>query len=323
MSSKEFRPGASTLVGYRDEMATPAATPGKRTLTESLPPAAAKSEPKGGGTAKGNDDGGTGDVATGGSGAIKAPGTPQAGDAGKADAGKTDAGKTDAGAKQTTPAVPMDTGGTAFAATHVTPSFVLSESEGARSNSDPATTRTANPTFTGKVVKDGSVWRYQITSAESKGTINLVYYTADHYPAPTPNDDSGDLSNVTKTNYADIITDLKDHRTIVAGNWSSYRRTYLHEHYHWETEWQGQVKAFLITAENEIAKLSSSAATESDASTKLAPKAKKIFDDQMKAARKAYNDLPDTPGSAPYIAGAAGVDALIKRIEAHAKSNSW
>jgi hypothetical protein len=314
MSNKEFRPGASTLVGYGDEVATPAATPGKRTLTESLPPAAAKSEPKGGGTAKGNDDGGTGDVVTGGGGgAIKAPGTPQASEAGKAEAGS----------KQTTPAVPMDTGGTAFAATDVTPSFVLSESEGARSNSDPATTRAANPTFTGKVVKDGSVWRYQLTSVESKGTINLVYYTADHYPAPTPNDDSGDLSNVTKTNYADIIKDLKDHRTIVAGNWSSYRRTYLHEHYHWETEWQGQVRAFLITAENEIAKLSSSAATEADASTELAPKAKKIVDDQMKAARKAYNDLPDTPGSAPYIAGAAGVDALIKRIEAHAKSSSW
>jgi hypothetical protein len=84
-----------------------------------------------------------------------------------------------------------------------------------------------------------------------------------------------------------VEKDLKDHRTIVAGNWSSYRRTYLHEHYHWKTEWQGEVKKFVIKAEDEIAKLSSAAASEADAKAELEPKATKIFNDQMKAARAA------------------------------------
>jgi hypothetical protein len=39
------------------------------------------------------------------------------------------------------------------------------------------------------------------------------------------------------------------------------------------------VKKALTKAEDEIAKLSSAAATEADATTELAPKAKKIFDE--------------------------------------------
>ncbi|HWO17267.1 MAG TPA: hypothetical protein VNO30_00765 [Kofleriaceae bacterium] len=284
MTNKEFRPGRSALTG--DGMAPgPTSAVGKRTLTEALPSTAPKAETKGGGTAK------------------------------------LDAGLGDAKGVE---AAPMDAGGAkAAAAARVVPKFVLSEKEGARSNTKAATTDTDNPTFTGKIVKDGGGWRYQLASVESKGTIDLVYYTADHYPAPTPNDDSGDLSNVTKDNWKDIVKDLKDHRTIVAGNWSSYRRTYLHEHYHWETEWQGEVKKALIKAEDEIAKLSSAAATEADAKAELEPKATKIFNDHMRAARTAYNALPDTPGSAPYVAGAAGVDALVKRVEAHASSQKW
>ncbi len=310
-NTRDVRSGVGSAADRGATAISPMVVPGKRTLTESLPVIEAKPEPKGSGTAK-VDGGG---APEGDAGVAKGPLATSRPTAGKA--GET------AEVTNTPAPVPMDAGTGAVAAKHVKPTFVLNQKEGARSNSAPATTTTDNPTCTGKVVKDGAVWRYQIDSVESKGTIDLVYYTADHYPAPTPNDDSGALSNVTKANHTDIIKDLKDHRTIVAGNWSSYRRTQLHEHYHWETEWQGEVKKELVKAEDEIAKLSSSAATEADATSELAPKAKKIFDDHMKAARNSYNALPDTPGSAPYVAGAAGVDALIARIQAHATSNGW
>jgi hypothetical protein len=283
-NTKEHRPGRSAL-SSDVETATPASPPGKLTLSDSL-----KYEGKDGGPAKGGD------------------------------------GQLDGGGVQGPELIPMNgnpANAAAGAAKHIAPKFVLTEKESARSNTKSATTDTDKPTFTGKVVKDGASWRYQIDSVESKGTIDLVYYTNDHYPAPTPSDDSGALSNVTKANHKDIIKDLKDHRTIVAGSWSSYRRTYLHEHYHWETEWQGEVKKGLIKAEDEIAKLTSSAADAAAAQAELEPKATKIFNDQMAAARTAYNALSDSPGSAPYVAGAAGVDALVKRIEDHATAQKW
>jgi hypothetical protein len=48
----------------------------------------------------------------------------------------------------------MGAGAGAGAVKHVKPNFVLSEKEGARSNTDPATTRTAAPTFTGMLSDD-------------------------------------------------------------------------------------------------------------------------------------------------------------------------
>lgn len=306
---REFRPGKSSLTQGMPAVA-PAAVPGKTTLTQALDPgpAGAKTEPKAGGTGKGGGNLAEVPTPAGGEMAEVAPAKHEdkEGEAGK---GKAEP----KGAAAPGPGTPK----------HVTPTFVLTETEGPRSNTAPATTDTDTPTFTGKVVKDGTVWRYQLDAVEGKGRIELVYYTADHYPAPTPNDDSGALSNVNAGNWRAVVKDLKDHRTIVAGDYSSYRRTQLHEHYHWATEWQGEVKKALRTAENEIAKLSSSAADVASATVELTPKAIRIFNAQMRAARVAYNALPDTPGSAPYVAGSAGVDALVARIEAEASTRKW
>jgi hypothetical protein len=307
---REFRPGKSSLT-QELPVATPAMAPGKMTLTQALDTGVApvaKTEPKGGGTGKGGGNLAETPIPAGGETVEVAPAKHEEKDGGP---GKGKAEQKAAAAPG--PGTPK----------HVTPTFVLTETEGPRSNTSPATTDTDTPTFTGKVVKDGTVWRYQLDTVEGKGRIELVYYTADHYPAPTPNDDRGALSNVNAGNWQAVVQDLKDHRTSVAGNYSSYRRTQLHEHYHWATEWQGEVKKALRVAENEIAKLSSSAADPGAATAELTPKATRIFNAQMRAARAAYNALPDTPGSAPYIAGAGGVDALVARIEAEASRRKW
>lgn len=211
---------------------------------------------------------------------------------------------------------------------HVAPSFVVSHPAPTRSNTDPSTTSTDDPTFTGAPAVDDAakVWRYQVNSVESKGTIQLVYYDEDHYPAPTPTDDSGALSNVKKANWEAIVKDLHDNRSGVPDFWSAYKRETLHENYHWEVEWQGQVKPAVKKAEDEIAKLSEgfdSAATEADADAKLKPKASTIFKDEMDKARTAYNALGDSPGDPPYVAQAPALDAMRKRVEDHAKAKKW
>jgi hypothetical protein len=214
------------------------------------------------------------------------------------------------------------------AGVHVAPSFHATESEGPRSNSDPATTDVDTPTFIGGVAVDAaaSMWRYQIKSVQGVGRITLVFYTADHYPAPTPNDDSGKLSNVTKANWKNIVKDLESHKTGVAGNWSAYRRTILHERYHWAVEWQGSVKKELVKVENDIEKegVSFAAAADAAAAEKvLAPKATKIFADGMAAARRAYDALGDSPGDPPYVAGSVGAVDLAARVKTHAKAEKW
>ena len=211
---------------------------------------------------------------------------------------------------------------------HIVPTFNVTETEGPRSNTDPASTDVDTPTFTGGVAADAaaSMWRYQLKSVEGNGRIQFVYYTTDHYPAPTPNDDSGDLSNVTQANWKDIVKDLESHKNGVAGNWSAYRRTILHERYHWAKEWQGSVKNELVKAENDIEKEGVSLAAAADpaaAETVLAPKAKKIFDGAMAAARKIYNALGDSPGDPPYVAGSAGAVDLAARVKAHATTKKW
>jgi hypothetical protein len=219
--------------------------------------------------------------------------------------------------------------GTAWkAGQHVAPVFVLAETVGARSNADPATTATDDPTFTGGAAVDSAacLWRYQLASVEGKGKIDLVFYTDDHYPAPAPTDDSGALSNVTRANWNAVATDLETHKEGVAGDWSSYQRTRLHEHYHWETEWQGSVKAEVVNAENSIEKLSETFAarpTAADAEKVLKPKAATVFNAAMKKARDAYDNLGDSPGDPPYKAGAPGAVALAKRVRDHAKAQGW
>jgi hypothetical protein len=210
----------------------------------------------------------------------------------------------------------------------VAPNFVLDKPAPKRSNTDPSTTSTSNPTSTGHAAVDtgAKVWRYQLDAVESKGTIQLVYYDSDHYPAPTPTDDSGALSNVTKTNWKDVVKDLDKNKNGVPDFWSAYRREDLHEDYHWTTEWQGQVKKELPKAEGEIAKLElgfDKAATAAEAEKELAPKATKIFDEGMKRARTAYNALGDEPGDPPYQAQAPAIESMSKRVKDHAKDQKW
>ena len=214
---------------------------------------------------------------------------------------------------------------TEYKAGTVAPTFPLDKPAAKRSNSDSSTTLPATPTFTGDVAYETGAkkWRYQVTGIESKGTIQIVYYTDDHYPAPTPADDSGALSNVTKANWDAIVKDLKKGRTGIAGKWSAYRAEDLHENYHWVDEWQATVKPKFTEAQTEIAALSDASADEAAAKTALEPKATKIFTDKIKQARTTFNALGDSPGDPPYIAQAPAIDDLVKRVEDHATAQKW
>jgi hypothetical protein len=211
---------------------------------------------------------------------------------------------------------------------HVAPNFVLTKPAAKRSNTDPSLTTTSDPTFAGQAVVDckANVWRYQADSIESKGNIQIVYFTENRYPAPTPTDDSGALTNVTKANWQAIVKDLDDHRAGIPVFWSAYRAEDLHENYHWATEWQGEVNKEVPKAEGEIEKLQlpfASAPTAAAAATTLQPQAKTAFDAAMHRARAAYDKLGDSPGDPPYQAQAPAIDALSKRVKDHAATNKW
>jgi hypothetical protein len=214
---------------------------------------------------------------------------------------------------------------TEYKAGTVTPTFPLDKPAAKRSNTDSSTTLPATPTFTGNVAYETGAkkWRYQVTGIESKGKIQIVYYTDDHYPAPTPTDDSGALSNVTSANWKVIVKDLKKGRTGIAGKWSAYRAEDLHENYHWVDEWQATVKPKFAEAQAEIAALDDGSADEAAAKTALEPKATKIFTDKIKDARKTFNALGDSAGDPPYIAQAPAIDDLVKRVEDHAAAQKW
>lgn len=238
----------------------------------------------------------------------------------RADAGGADQGK--AKDKAATPTGP------AYGPAAITPSFILDKKVDPRSNTKSSTQSASDPTFVGETAVDaaGKVWRYQLKSVESKGKIRIVYFTADRYPAPTPTDDSGALTNVTSGNWKDIVKDLDANKAGIPDFWSAYRAEDVHEAYHWQVEWQGEVKKELVKAEAEIAKLSlgfDKAATVADADAILAPKAAKIFMDAMTRARTAYNALGDSPGDPPYRAQVPVVEALIKRVKDHATSKGW
>jgi len=60
-----------------------------------------------------------------------------------------------------------------------------------------------------------------------------------------------------------------------------------------------------------------------DAEADLKPKATTIFNDLMNKARGKWNAMGDAAGDPPYKAQAASVDAVVKRVEAHAKTQKW
>ena len=219
--------------------------------------------------------------------------------------------------------------GPAYAAAKaVAPSHVVTRPAPKRSNTDPSTTQADNPTLTGHAATEcaAGLWRYEPDAIESKGTIQLVFYTADHYPAPTPTDDSGALSNVTSANWHAVVNDLRTNKNGVPAFWSAYRREVLHEDYHWNTEWQGEVNKEVPKAHTAIAALSlpfAGAATAAAAEAVLAPQAKAAFDTAMRRARTAYNALGDSPGDPPYVAQAPAMEALANTVQAHATANKW
>jgi hypothetical protein len=218
--------------------------------------------------------------------------------------------------------------GPAYSPAAITPNFILDKKLSARSNTKPSTQSASDPTFVGETAVDtaGKTWRYQLKSVESRGKIRIVYFTKDHYPAPTPTDDSGALSNVKSDNWRDIVEDLDKNKAGVPDFWSAYRREDVHELYHWDVEWQGEVKKELIKAGADIAKLSlgfDKADTVAKANAILAPQAAKIFKGAMASARAAYNALGDSPGDPPYQAQVPAVEALIKRVQDHATSKGW
>ncbi len=218
------------------------------------------------------------------------------------------------------------TGASPVTAKHVTPKFVLDKKEDPRSNTKPSTQSKSPPTFVGNVAGDGKVWHYELSSVESKGKIRIVYFTDDRYPAPTPTDDSGALSNVTKTNWKTIVEDLEKNKEGIPDFWSAYRAEDVHESYHWEVEWQGEMKKELVKAENNIAGLSlgvDKAPGAADAEKVLAPQATTVFNDAMNRANASYQALPDSPGAPAYKAQIPVVTALKNRVNDHAKANKW
>ncbi len=232
--------------------------------------------------------------------------------------------------EDTEPALP--TGPAWNKSKQTTPTFTLDKPAAVRSNTDSSTTQAATAalptTFTGKAAVDAKrkSWRYQLDTIESKGKIQIVYYTNDRYPAPTPTDDSGTLSNVTDANWKAIVKDLKKNRKGIADFWSAYQAEDLHEDYHWVNEWQKLAKKGIKTAEKAIAKLKigfDKAATAADAEVILKPQATTIFDDAIKAARKKWLKMSDSPGAAPYKAQAPALDKLRKRVVAFAKEKKW
>ena len=197
-----------------------------------------------------------------------------------------------------------------------------------RSNSRSSTTNGADPTFVGHVVEDTAAkqWTFALDSVKAKGTIKIVYYSADRYPAPSPQDDSGALKNVKQANVDAVIADLKANRTGIAKNWSAYLAEDLHEDYHWSSEWMPLVRTAANEAEADIGKLSvpsSTAPKKKDAEKVLRPQAEAIFTAKMRAARVAWNAMGDSPGDAPYLAQAPAIDNLVARVEGLKNEKSW
>jgi hypothetical protein len=214
----------------------------------------------------------------------------------------------------------------------VNPKFPLWKPPSKRSNSDSSTTTPKTPKMSGTVCWDKatSKWRYQVDSITSPGTIQIVYYSMSHYPAPIPNNDKGPLLNVTKNNWKAIVKDLTDNRTGIAANWSAYAAEDLHEDYHWFQEWKPTITPKFIQAQQDIANLS---VDENDstgqpigywkARRQLRQDAKQAFVARVSQGRNTFNALGDAPGDPPYIAQAPAIDAVINDVRAKAADKGW
>ncbi|MBL8058943.1 MAG: DUF4157 domain-containing protein [Anaerolineales bacterium] len=219
-----------------------------------------------------------------------------------------------------------------YTARQVQPSFPLWRPPSKRSNSDSSTTRARTPKLSGRIAWDtaASKWRYQVESIRSPGTIQLVYYSWSHYPAPIPNNDAGPLLNVNKHNWHTIVADLQANRTGIAGAWSAYLAEDLHEDYHWFNEWIPTITPKFTQAQTEIAALGvddtdahGQPVSYWDARRQLRQQAQQIFAARVQEGRATFNALGDAPGDPPYIAQAPAVDNLITRIQDKAADKGW
>ncbi|WP_163541069.1 hypothetical protein [Occultella kanbiaonis] len=207
-------------------------------------------------------------------------------------------------------------------------STTLTKPAPTRSNTASSTTHADNPTFTGHAVENTKrkCWTYALDTVEASGKIQIVYFTPDRYPAPTPEDDSGALTNVTSANVAAILKDFKDNRRGIPDHWSAYLAEDLHEQFHWDREWLRLARPAAKKAESKIGKLKvdkATAPTQSDAEKELEPKAKALFDAELRAARAKWNAMGDSAGDPPYRAQAPAVDALAARVKKLKKEKKW
>jgi hypothetical protein len=206
----------------------------------------------------------------------------------------------------------------------VTPSFPVDRPAPKRSNTDASITRVKGQSYTGKVVEDkaSGTYSYELTSFESRGEIQLVYYTEDHYPAPVPDDDTGALSNVNRGNWKAVADNLHAHRTGIADKWSAYRAEPMHENYHWSVEWVRSLIPELDKAETKLKALrvpSAGANAVDDTKAQADP----IVADAIKEAKRKYGALGDSPGDPPYVAQAPAIDVLEKRVRDEAVAQKW
>jgi hypothetical protein len=214
----------------------------------------------------------------------------------------------------------------------VKPSFPLSRPLSKRSNTDSSTTTPKTPKMSGTIAWDSgaSKWRYQVESIRSPGVIQLVYYSMSHFPAPVPNNDSGPLLNVKKSNWRAIEADLTTNRTGIAGNWSAYLAEDTHEDYHWFQEWLPTIKPKFTQAQTDIAALGVADPDPSghkvsywDARATLIQQAKTAFKARVLEGRNAFNALGDSPGDPPYVAQAPSIDNVVNRVRNLAASKKW
>lgn len=211
---------------------------------------------------------------------------------------------------------------------HVVPDLVLKKSVSSkRSDEMPSTTVPLRPTFHGEAAVDhnANVWRYQLGSVESKVIMTIVYYPKEHYPAPTPNDDSGALKNITKDNWKTAVKELDEHKAYIFDFWASYQAEDVHEDYHW-TSWQDAVKKELPFIESELEGLQvnfDQAPTAAKATKILKPAVKEMSENLELRARRDMDAIGDEVGDPPYNAQVPVVDALIQRIRDYAENNNW
>lgn len=192
------------------------------------------------------------------------------------------------------------------------------------------------PTVTGRVVADckNKMWRYQLTSFLTGGSIYIFYYTPDHYPAPgPPYDDKAPLTNVTKQNWKEIMAQLEERKASAAMFWDAYQSQDLHEAYHWNVHWKGVIYELFPKLEDVVnvigvpfmknPSLAPKPTTATEAETILTPKMEQHLSIIYKLALASYQAIPDQPGDSAYQAQAPAFRFLINRIKAYAGSKGW